>query len=192
MRQAGPNRGGWYGLQELIAVSAFLVSVASIVIAYQENRASKQLVQASSLPYLSLTSTFDRSADGKIVGVIRTLENDGVGPADVRFVDMRFRNRPYADLSDLLRACCDVEPKTTASLTARMIRPGIAVDFLVLKARATADPGIDRYARLVQAGEITTNICYCSVFSECWTLGTNSNGRPAPAKECPAPAPDAP
>ena len=35
-------------LEELIAVSAFLVSLASIAIAYQETRASKQLVQASS------------------------------------------------------------------------------------------------------------------------------------------------
>src|SRR5206468_12826495 len=117
------------GLQELIAVSAFLVSLASMVIAYEESRASKRLVQASSFPYLTLASTFDRTG-GYARGVTRTIENDGVGPADVRFVSMRFRGRDYRSLPALLRDCCGItQPHKTASLTNRMIRPGVAVDF---------------------------------------------------------------
>ena len=170
----------------MIPVSAFLVSVASIVIAYQENRASRQLVQASSLPFLSLSSTFNRRPDGHVIGVTRTLENDGVGPAEIRFVDMRFHNRSYASLSELLRDCCGLlEPQTTASLTNRMIRPGAAVDFLVLKARGNSDEAIDRYAQLLLGDQFSTTICYCSVLSECWTLEASGSGGPRPVKECP-------
>src|SRR3954453_2874791 len=91
-----------YGLQELIAISAFLVSLASIAIAYQENRATKQLVQASTLPYLTFGSTFPRAASSGesgafTTGIPRALENNAVGPADVRYAIMTFNGRKYGD-----------------------------------------------------------------------------------------------
>src|SRR3954451_4705153 len=84
-----------YGLQELIAISAFLISLASIAIAFQENRATRQLVQASTLPYLTFSSTFTRTANSgapgaSTTGITRALENNGVGPADVRYAIMTF------------------------------------------------------------------------------------------------------
>ena len=183
-RAPGKYRIGPYRLEELIALSAFLVSLASIAIAYEESRATKQLVLANSLPYLSLSSTFDRGADLRTTAVTRTIENDGVGPADIRNVSMVFDEHEYADPAALLRACCGItRPHTIASLNDRMLRPGKAVDFLVLEPNAVDRAGIERYAELLQAGRIETTVCYCSVFSECWVLRT-AETRPTPAKVC--------
>jgi hypothetical protein len=189
VRQPGRSRLR-EGLEELIAISAFLVSLASIAIAYQENRATKQLVQASTLPYLTFSSTFTRAASADAsgaltTGITRVLENNGVGPADVRYAIMTFNGRKYGDVTALLRDCCGVtHPHTTATLTNRMIRPGVGVTFLDVQGTAAERAGIEHYAQLLQSSKIDTMICYCSVFNDCWTV-SDDNQRPVAAPSCP-------
>lgn len=192
-----PNRTLSFRLEELVAVSAFLVSLASMAIAYQENRATKQLVQASSLPYLNFTLTFNRSVDHRTkrpltASIVQTLENNGVGPADVRYAAMTFNGRKYQDAAKLLRDCCGVsQPHISAGLTDRMLRSGVAVNFLEVRGSDSAPGAIDRYALLLEAHKIRTIVCYCSVFSDCWTLGSLGSGRPQPVRECPTLPPNA-
>jgi hypothetical protein len=190
------DKAGWrHRFEELIGASAFLVSLASIAIAYQETRASKQLVQASSLPYLTFSTTFDHTGDAKTgtsrTEVIRAIENNGVGPADVRYATTRYEGRNYGDSAKLLRDCCGItQLHTSATLTNRMIRPGVAVTFLDVQGKPVEEASIQRYADLLGSNAIQTIICYCSVFNDCWLLKSNGIGRPTPVRECPIVGPN--
>jgi hypothetical protein len=171
---------------ELIAFCALAVSLGSLLIAYVETRATRQLVQASSLPHLSLASTFNGTPGGHWQSVARSLENDGVGPADVRWVEITLDGKPYPSFEDLLRQCCGVtRPQRTATLTNRMIRPGSSVDYVSVAAADGQQTAIDVYAGLLRSNRIATRICYCSVFDDCWEVRSVGNGRPTPLRSCP-------
>jgi len=105
----------------------------------------------------------------------------------------------------LMRACCSTTPAETEQLKTtitsvglaapRILRAGEHVDFFAVP----ASPGNeDLWSKLNgERNRITTRVCYCSVFDECWLhLGGTDFLRQDPIKmihpdrvdRCPTPA----
>ena len=175
----------------IVPVAALFVSLVSILIAYHHGQVMKQLVhqnerlvQANSLPHLSLERTFTRSGDNT-TEVRHTIGNSGVGPGEVRSAKLTLDGRPFDDVETLLRHCCAaIQPATSGTLTGRMISPQTSFDYLILRATPENQAEVNRFADLTLRDRIMVEICYCSVFDECWTLRSVSEERPRRVNSC--------
>ena len=179
-------------LDLILPIAALFVSMLSIYLAWDNSKVmqglvdqNERLVQANSLPHLSHSM---RTLSGVDAGKVTfRLSNDGVGPAEIRFVEVKVDGRPVADVTALLeRFGIPGGQLSITNVTNTMIRPGISVDYMDL----TADPGIksqvDDMIEAIQARRIAVRTCYCSVFEDCWVIA-GGNSRPRPVAQCAAP-----
>jgi hypothetical protein len=195
-------------LDMILPVTALFVSLVSILIAWHHSQIMRELVhqnerivEAESLPYVEI-DTSDLDTDLRNAAFRLTVQNQGVGPARIAEVTMKVNGNPVPDLATLIDHCCasgflqaskrgnkqfrgvkngDV---VISTLRDRMIRPGEAVDvFNWTEADANRDV-IEKLKQGFASNSVTTAICYCSVFDDCWAR-TDDDRRPTPVKECP-------
>jgi len=124
------------------------------------------------------------------------LVNNGIGPARIEWVEFRFKNKPVADLSELLEACCSATQEEKESLHQRagfdrrvnvegnLIRAGAMKSLFTWKEQTKPNPVFDALHR--QMKYVDFKACYCSVFDECY-VQEYSETKPVPVKECTAP-----
>ena len=107
--------------------------------------------------------------------VIYQLDNNGVGPARIEWVELRFKGKPVTDLTDLLDACCKASTYIYGGLNRRgnvagaLIRPGASVKMFSWEAQAMRNPAFDALRR--QMDDIEWGIV-----------------KPEPVEQCIAPA----
>ena len=193
------HRTGHAWLDKVLPVSALFVSFLSILIAYHHGGVMKELVhqnerlvQANSLPHLQLagSNTNDRGE----ARIDLHITNAGVGPAEIRSVQMLVDGRPVSRLPELLRACCggraeDYRGIVSSTITGAMIRPGQTLSYIrfpATPANAQVWTALDKARK---SDRIEIRVCYCSVFDECWQRSSRSSGRPRPIEQCPVPQP---
>lgn len=152
---------------------------------------NERMVQASSLPHLNSSVGSMARADGTKQVILR-IANGGVGPAEIRSMEMFFDGRPMRNVTELLQSCCGISggELSLVNLTNRMIRPGETVEYLDINDSGGEDKlysaGVSRFYEAVSASRISTKLCYCSVFGECWTIERPSQ-RPHPVPQCAVP-----
>src|SRR4051812_18716915 len=88
-------------LEGITAISALIVSVASIFIPLHNSDIQAKLVKASSYPYL-IGGVSDATLEGKDQISIDLL-NNGVGPADERSLKVSIDGRYVTSVPDLIR-----------------------------------------------------------------------------------------
>jgi hypothetical protein len=190
------RRTGHHWFDLVVPIAALFVSLISIWIAYHHGQVmqelvhqNERLVQANSLPHLSLERTFNRRGEDT-TEVRHSIGNNGVGPAEVRWAQTTLDGRPFRNIEALLRACCgSLVPQTSGTLTGRMISPQASFDYLVLTASPGTGEQLNKFAELALNDRIMVKVCYCSVFDECWTLQSGSGAeRPHKVNSCPAAA----
>ena len=184
---------GSHWLDKVLPISAILISVVSIWIAWHHGNVMQQLVhqnerlvQANSLPYVQMYSNSGENNFELIVS------NQGVGPAEIRTAEMLVDNRPVADLVSFMRLCCGAPDRSGVSksnLRGLMLRAGQQISFIQIQ------PGqrelVSRIAAAYNSKRLETRLCYCSVFGDCWQRSSKDVGlgiRPRPVAECKAPA----
>lgn len=191
-----PHGTGVRWLDMSLALSAFVVSLASLWLTVHNARTMERLVAANSYPNIDIgfDNTFDfRDGQGTRPALNLYLENSGIGPARLRTVALSFADRPAASLHALLALCCTQEPAvslpqmsfwSSGDERGAMIQAGRS---LTLFAWAQA-PGDPRWARLNGLrGKVGLKVCYCSVFDECY-VRESSQREPARVKACPVAA----
>jgi len=153
---------------------------------FVQARATERMQQAATWPYLAYdTSNYD--ADG----ARRTrllLTNQGVGPALLAAVEIRYRGRAIRTPFDYLAACCGYRTGESIQLRTEPVsrvalRPGQELTFFEL-----ADVPANR--RLLERAErgrwqLEVRACYCSIFRECWII-EGRQSVPSPTAACPA------
>jgi hypothetical protein len=171
-----PRHTGHRWVDFVIAGSALLISVVSLVVAVRHGQtmeemahANARLVEANSWPFVGAGVS---RGDGSATIFIR---NAGVGPAKVHWVEVKYDGVAQSSLPQLLAHCCGLPSAPGAkprlsyenSLVANsVLRPGEVVPMVVLS-RAQTDPAVFDafYRRLLRIG---FRVCYCSVFDECF------------------------
>ena len=179
-------------LDLVLPVAALFVSLVSIGIAYHHGHImqalvaqNERLVQANSLPHLShaIRTMSGSPSESRITFRVA---NDGVGPADVRSVEMVLDGRPVRNPTDLLgRFGIPGGELSVTQLSSAMVRPGVAIDYFDLRANPAIAANVERMIEAAQSDRFVVKVCYCSVFDECWTVGGNQ--RPVAVAQCPAP-----
>jgi hypothetical protein len=176
-----PSRTGHRRLDIVLGLSAMFVSVVSLVVAVEHGRtmermadANTRMVDANSWPFIEFA---DHNADEQGNADVRlVLTNDGIGPARIETFELWWDGKPMSWEGALLQACClttpvEAEEAKTAIITSsiaapRILRAGEHVDFFTL---VRSPENTELWSKLnIERSKITTRICYCSVFDQCW------------------------
>lgn len=192
----------WFDIA--LGVSAIFVSVVTLVVAIGHGRtmekmadANMRMVEANSWPFIDF-STHNVSDKG-VAQVRLVLTNEGVGPARIETFELWYKGKPMASPEALLKACCTPDPMHqpigVGLASPRILRAGEHVDFL---SAGYSEKSPDVYNRFNSERDyMTTRVCYCSVFDECWTKeggdallmkGQRKLVHPEPVKSCPVPS----
>jgi hypothetical protein len=180
-----PRRTGQFALDIIIALSAVIVSVASLWVALRANQTQEQLLKASVWPYIEFDSS-NATANGarQLVFEVR---NEGVGPALVRSVAVSYNGRYYPTFDALMAACCKLEHVRNIYSSTMQNAVIVAHDFVPFIDMPPNEFDLTEYSRIrPQRSKIEIQMCYCSVLGDCWFFDTlHGPQQPTPVRKCP-------
>jgi hypothetical protein len=174
-----PRKSGHRIFDIAITVCILLVSVSSLVIALVHSRtlermadANTRLVEANSWPFLGYGTGNAGGPDGTAVEM--RITNDGVGPAKIESADLKWDGVPMHNAVEFLRACCGYRDERPTGLwidliTGRVLRAGETITFITLPKTAKDLDVWKRLNTVRLSRRLGVDVCYCSVFDECWT-----------------------
>jgi hypothetical protein len=189
-------------LDIIVGVSAFIISIVSLVVSFEHGRTMRELVTqneklvaANTIPLLDFSSNNVDDATNKPYFKF-TVRNGGVGPAIIDWFQLRYKGVAYGKPADLLEACCSEalkkdphKPNTVwySNITNNILPARESFDPMTLR----SDAGDDVLKAIDHARpDITARACYCSVLDECWLTNFDAN-RPTKVERCDPPAHEA-
>lgn len=140
-----------------VASIAIVISVISLIAGFLNAQSQQQMVAATSWPFLVYETTRNQNDDN---GRTRLrISNQGVGPARLKSLIVRYQGVNAHGLIELLTNCCGLPPGTdweqlnklglgTERRPVGLYRPGDGIDLVVL-GRTTENAAI--WDRLAQA-----------------------------------------
>lgn len=168
---------GGVRIELFIAGIALTISLCALLVSFYEVRIMNAQQRASVWPYLQTSQTY--SGDG--FGL--TASNNGIGPARVNGVRVRWKGQVIRSWPDFVAAALgpdsglDYDTLRASDLNGQVIRPGQVVQLFFLPWSERSRPLAD------EIDAIDMVVCYCSVFDQCWMVEV---GAPAqPADRCP-------
>jgi len=194
-----PHRRPRHWLEYISTAFAVVISLISLWVAIETERANRQMVAASSWPLLQVDSS-NVDDKGNSVLLFR-VTNTGVGPAKVRSFEVFYKGHPYRSAVSLIRACCkkdfvrpppdDTDPKNffiTGGVPGNVIRAGETHPFIQM-GLGSKNEAVWRALNTARNDDMFYRICYCSVFDECWinTVHGRNQLDPTPVGTCPVP-----
>ena len=164
--------GGARWLEITASVAALVVSFASIFIAVQHGKTMEKLVTANSVPYIEAGYS-NATEDGKARLMINMF-NMGVGPAHEKSFRMKLRGRYVRSVKDMIAVVCAdkagdagkvLKPYANTQHTRFIPARDKQIVFFIDKTPANASywDALDK-----ASSSLSVEICYCSVFDECW------------------------
>jgi hypothetical protein len=160
-----------------VAISALVVSVVSLGIGVLHGRTMERmaeenarLVAANSWPFMSYGAG-TVTTDG-ITRVHMQVFNSGVGPAKIESAELKWMGVSYRSDREFLEACCGLEPASDTPFDSSVflgfvLRAGETSRFLEFS--KAANPTVfSALQRAILSPDLQLNICYCSIFDECW------------------------
>jgi hypothetical protein len=156
----------WYREPEtFIAVAALIVSITAVVVGIYEAALQRQHDIAEVWPHLELSTWLnDTNATFRI-------DNTGLGPGIVKFVEVRVDGKAQRSWGDALRTLYGHQPPphSTATTVEHALRPGDGTVLVNLPVQGLQG---DFWS---WAGRVSVRVCYASVFNQQWfvidTLG---------------------
>lgn len=168
-----------------IGVPALLISLVVAYGTYVQAGATQRMQEAAAWPFVAY-STGNYTPEGERL-INLSFTNNGLGPALVGPVEVKFRGSVMRSPVDLLAACCGYRDNQTMQLRTSPIvnvalRPGEEVLFMGLPAVPANTEMVD----LLDASreEIQVRACYCSIFDDCWIV-EGAQARPRTVEACP-------
>jgi hypothetical protein len=161
----------------ILAICAIISAFAAVAIAVYETRITRTHQKASVWPSLLQYNT---AMDGIYT---REVENRGLGPALVRTFQVSVDGAPVASWNQAIEAL-------TGEIPGNFIYGGLGEGHILLPGRPYRLLILDwellgqHVHREVNRGRLTTEICYCSLYDDCWVAGS---GLPVTVSRCPEP-----
>ncbi len=184
------HRGGlprW--LELVIALTALVTSVSSIVIAMHHGEVMEKLVQANSLPFMQ-GGFSDATEQGEEI-LSLDLFNRGVGPAYQQSLRLSVDGKTVKSVRDLVAAAIGPELTAEAARKLDSLQNRVPKRYIpagqqqfVFRIRKTPENAV--YWDHLQGTQTSWNVefCYCSVFDECWRVPGKWE-QPVKAAACP-------
>ncbi|MGD0191685.1 MAG: hypothetical protein ABSD74_13170 [Rhizomicrobium sp.] len=187
-----PHKTGHNWLDMAVAVTALLISLTSLIVAFVHSKtlermadANARLVETNSWPFLTYGT-------GNETDVYLDVVNDGVGPAKIEAADVTWKGKAQRNPVELLEACCGFVPKTAdlsmGFISGRVLRAGQKITFLSMPSTPSDTAAWKRFEQARLSPDLSINVCYCSVFDECWVEDlVRLSLRPTPVGRCTVP-----
>jgi hypothetical protein len=169
-----PARSLWSRLSEpemLIALSAVVIGACALVVSFVQVRIMRAEQHAAVWPRLHISQSH---AQGNNLGI--SLVNPGIGPAIIGHIRMSIDGVPQTTWRAVLEALAPGRaPRDLAigTISNRIVPAGNQVVAL-----HTADPVLAD-ALAAALGKLSMEVCYCSVYRECWTVAAQFAGKAA-------------
>ena len=171
------HRTGHHWIDMTVAVAAIFISVVSLAVAILHGRTMERmaeenarLVAANSWPFMQYAAGW-ATTDG-VSRVKMAVFNAGVGPAKIESAELTWKGVAYRGDREFLEACCGFDPVKGTPFDSDLV-PGMVIragaEIRFLEFSKPADPAV--FAALQQAvvsRDLQLNVCYCSIFDECW------------------------
>lgn len=182
-------------LEWLTSVSALVISISSIFIAIHNGHDEDKMVQAQSFPYMEISIDKDRAVRPGYTALEESgrlslnLANQGVGPAHQQSLTIKVGDHYASSVHDLIATVVgpkDAPEAIKSLIISDNIRPtrffpankGLYVFSLARNAENARWWDMIAQSR----SRWSVDICYCSVFKECWIR--HDDDEPAPVKAC--------
>jgi hypothetical protein len=164
-------------VDRLLSLAAGVAAISAVAVSVYQAALSREQQRASAWPYVSHTNSFVPGQPYQ-----RLVANEGVGPARVRSFQVLVDGRPVRRWDDAVRALTgEGEPGLVYSSLGRgsVLPPGERRAVLTV-------PGGPRAGAFWQGAQtrLTTVVCYCSVYDECWRADSRED-EPRPVRDCP-------
>jgi len=177
-------------LDTVLAVSAIAISMFSAIMTLQHGKAMEKMVEANSWPYVTVGDSASDLQGHHLYQIF--VVNNGVGPAKIQSMDVSYKGRP---VSDDIRLVHMIAGQAGEPEPIHFLESDVAGGVIPARQSMTAISATEPYssptliAALLKArNQIDINICYCSIFDECWMVAEHGPAsRPRPVKQCPAP-----
>ena len=146
----------------LIAHSAFLVSLCAIGLSIYEVNILEEQKHASVWPRVyAARNTTDISYQV-------TVRNAGVGPAQIRYVEVMTNKQPIRTWRQGLESVLQKDGfnMSKSTLSNLILLPGDKINPLTVE-------GDDAVTFYKNKGSFKLKICYCSIYERCWTVDEN-------------------
>ena len=151
---------------ELTSMLALAVSIFALAIGAWQTRLMQSQARASVWPHLEIGYTYNSNVDEN--AFLWRIDNNGVGPARIETIALTFDDKPMPHWSDAIEALGfhGAQHTSTSSLAGEVIPPSLnretAIEALRVNQRELA-------AAIKQnASRFGMDICYCSVYDDCW------------------------
>lgn len=168
----------------LVALPTLIISLALAYFAFVQADATRKMQTGGALPFVTFgTSNIDDDTGAREISL--SLSNNGVGPAILGPIEIRYGGKPVANTGELLAACCNGKGASfmTSPPSGIALRPGESVKFF----RMTRDAQNEKIWEALNAERWKFDVrsCYCSIFDDCWVVA-GMQAKPKPVKQCPA------
>lgn len=182
----------------LLGVAALLTSVIAVLVAWDESRVLRQAYRTAFTPILEVRMDVMQAEDqprlasgeGRVNELAFRVRNVGPGVAELRSATLTSEGEPIGDWDAFSGALL-------APILARdaRVEGGQAAGFVEADASATlirltwpdsqiANVPLRQTDWTAKREAVTAEVCYCSLFDECWTARAGRT-RPEPVRECP-------
>ena len=169
----------------LVGAGVLLISLVSLFVAVSANRTQERMLAASVWPSLQF-GTSNVSPDGA-PQITLDLLNGGIGPARIRWAELRIGDRAVRNLRELLAACCAFQGENNGFTSGLQRRVLGSDEWIHLVRLPQADMDANLWTRLDGARhQMHLRACYCSVLDDCWLFDSRVDEAEA-VSECPAP-----
>lgn len=169
-------------------LSALLISFVGVVTSRSSFKMAQQTQKARVLPIIDIDMGYIKREDKDYFEV--QLHNVGAGIAYIQSVTPTQHGAPITDFETFDNAIMTGRMRSWATLTeapaAGYLRAGERITPASYRIAGTASE-LGAYLR----GEFGTpldgldlNVCYCSVFEDCWTVSYVNRERPQPVNSC--------
>lgn len=176
-------------IQTFLAVTGFIVAIIALYAALNESDAVRKQQQASVWPNLEFHRSF-RSVPGSEKLEVK-IKNSGIGPAKIETIALSLDGKPIREWDQLVRAFTEIENPlfSEEQVSRRVLAPGDEFSVFAVTARELTSETVTALREALDTARIRGQICYCSVFQDCWHLLSTSRD-PDRVKQCPAPSPE--
>ncbi len=170
----------------LIGLPALIASLALAYFAFVQADATQKMQSGGVMPFVTFgTSNGDKDGNQDIS---LSLTNNGVGPAILGPIEIRYEGKPITTPLDLLTACCTKTQAravrlSTSPSTGIAVRPGETIEFVSLPRTPASEEVWQTFNK--ERWKLEVRACYCSIFNDCWVT-EGMQGLPKAVNKCPA------
>ncbi len=172
--------------QLLFAVPALIGSLALAYFAFVQADATRKMQVGGAMPFVTYGTSNVDDQGGREISL--SLANNGLGPAILGPLEIRYEGKIIDSPADLLEQCCGLKPNSglafmTSPASNVAVRPGESVQFFRLKRTAQSSSTWDKLNE--ERWKLRVRACYCSIYNDCWII-EGAQTIPTPAAQCPS------